>query len=74
MKVTKPVHNSELDTVMLNVHKTLNSLMEKLTLLDGSHPQLTQMLELDNMDPAALKWISGRPTLSLKLTLLIHVP
>jgi len=71
---TMPVPHMELDIVMLNAHKILNSSMVKLTQLDGLHPQLTQMPVPENSELAALRWISGRPTLSLKLSLLIHVP
>jgi len=64
---------TELDIVMLNAHKILNSSMEKLILLAGTHPRPIQMPELGNSDLAALRWISGRPTAWLKLSLLIHV-
>lgn len=73
-KVTMLVPNTELDIVMPNAHKILNSSMDKLTPLDGHHLQPIQMPEPDNGDLAALRWISGRPTQWLKLTLLIHVP
>merc|ERR1719263_1632424 len=62
-----------LDIVMLNAHKISSLLMERQTLKDGNHLQLIQMLVPDNTVPAALRWISGRPTLSLRPTLLIHV-
>merc|ERR1712070_1000161 len=70
----KPELLMELDIVTLNAHKILNLLMEKLTLLDGTHHHLTQMPEQVNGVLAALKWISGKPTLSQKLSPYIHVP
>jgi hypothetical protein len=58
---------------MLNAHKTLSSLMEKLMSSDGTHLQVTQMLEKANGDHAVLRWISGKPTLSQVLSLPILV-
>lgn len=60
-----------LGTVMLNAHKTLSSFMDKLMFLDGTHLQVILTLEKVNGDLAVLRWISGKPTLSQALSLLI---
>lgn len=73
LQQTKPVLNTVLDIVMLNAHKTLSSSMERPMFSDGTHPQVTQMPEKANGDPAVLRWISGKPTLFQVPTLLILV-
>lgn len=74
MAITKLVPNTVPVIVMLSALMILNSSMVLPTLMDGSHQAPIRMLELANMDLAALRWISGKPTLSHLRSLLIHVP
>jgi hypothetical protein len=71
-KPTKPELNMELDTVMLNAHKMLNSSMDRPMSMDGTHHQVTQILEKDNGVLVAPRWIFGKPTVSQVRSLLIH--
>ena len=64
----------ELDIVMLNAHKISSSLMARPTVKDGNHQSLIQTPEPVNMDPAALRWISGKQIKSRRHTLLILAP
>ena len=68
------VLHSEQDTVMPNAPMISNGLTEKQTPRSGTHQTMTKMLELDILDPAAQRWISGKLTALPKLTQPIHVP
>jgi len=60
-----------LDIVMLNVHMTSSSFLDRAMLMGGSHQAMIQMLVQENMAHAVLKWISGKPIKLLKLLHLI---
>merc|ERR1712186_32520 len=64
----------ELGTVMLSAHMTSNGLMEKPTWRIGVLPRPTRMLALESMDPAVVRWTSGRPTPNPRPTHLILAP
>ena len=71
-QATRPEPLTELDIAMLNAHMTSSLSEEKPIVTAGIHPQATQIPVPVKSDLAALKWISGRPTLSQVLTPLIH--
>merc|ERR1712167_371791 len=70
---TQLVPNMVLDIVMHSAPTTLNSLTVVLTSSTGIHPPMIQIVELENGEPAALKWIFGKPTKSPQLSLFTHV-
>jgi hypothetical protein len=71
--VTKLVPKWELDIVMLSAHMTLNGSMEKPICLTGNPAMMTPTRELEDMEPAVMKWTFGKPILWPRLTLLILV-
>jgi len=73
-QLTRQVPITVQDTVMLSALKILSSLMDKPMSSDGIHHQVILMLERENGELAALRWISGKPTLSQVPSLLILAP